>query len=76
MEQKEKNLHLIHLVNYNMNLDGDVTPAKYVKIKFRIPDGKSVSRLTFGSPLKKTAEISYEIQKQFIEFMYKLEMLL
>ena len=67
MEQIEKNLQLIHLVNYNMNLDGEVTSTKDVQIKFRIPDGKTVSKLTFGSPLTDTAEISYETQDQYIE---------
>ncbi len=68
MTQTEKNLQLIHLVNYNMNLDGEVTPAEDVKIRFRVPDGKTVSNLTFGSPLTKTAEISYQTKDQYIEF--------
>ncbi len=67
MEQKEKNLQLIHLVNYNMNLDGEVTPARRVRIRFRVPKGKEVSKLTFGSPLTDTAEISYKTKGQYIE---------
>jgi hypothetical protein len=68
MEQKEKNLQLIHLVNYNMNLDGEVTPAKDVKINFRIPEGKNVAKVTFGSPLSETKEISFIKNNQNIEF--------
>jgi hypothetical protein len=68
MEQKEKNLQLAHLVNYNMNLDGEVTPAKDIKVSFRVPEGKQVSKVTFGSPLSKTEEISYDKNQQYIEF--------
>ena len=68
MVQNEKNLQLIHLVNYNMNLDGEVTSTKDVKIRIRVPEGKSVAKLTFGSPLSDTAEMSYKTQDQYIEF--------
>jgi hypothetical protein len=68
MEQKDKNLQLVHLVNYNMNLDGEVTPAADTRIRFRVPEGKKVSKVTFGSPLTDTGEISYKNQDQNIEF--------
>lgn len=67
MEQKEKNLQLIHLVNYNMNLDGEVTPTKRISVKFLIPDGKKVAKVTFGSPLSDTKEISYQKEGKFID---------
>jgi Beta-galactosidase trimerisation domain/Beta-galactosidase len=68
MEQKEKNLELVHLVNYNMNLDGEVTPAQNVRIKLWVPAGKKVSKIIFGSPLSASAEISFESKKQYVEF--------
>jgi hypothetical protein len=67
MEQKEKNLQLVHLVNYNMNLDGEVTPAEDVTVNFRIPNGKKVAKVTFGSPLAETNEISYQNKDNYIE---------
>jgi hypothetical protein len=67
MEQTEKNLQLVHLVNYNMNLDGEVTPAEDVTVSFHIPDGKKVVRVTFGSPLSETKDISFDKNKQYIE---------
>jgi hypothetical protein len=67
MEQKSKNLQAIHLVNYNMNLDGEVTPAKDISVKFRVPDGKKVAKVTFGSPLSKTKEISFQKEGKYID---------
>jgi len=51
-----------------MNLDGEVTPATNVRIRFRVPKGKKGSKLTFGSPLTEFAEISYGTPNQYIEF--------
>jgi len=69
MEQEEKNLQLIHLVNYNMNLDGEVDPADNVRLQIRVPDGKKVSKITFGSPKSSSAEIAFESKNQFVEFV-------
>jgi len=68
MEQKEKNVLLIHLVNYNMNLDGVVTPAKQVKVKLLIPQGRTVSQVTVGSPLYETDKVTYKKTGAFLEF--------
>jgi hypothetical protein len=68
MAQEEKNLNLIHLVNYNMNLDGEVTPATDISVSFRVPEGKKVAKVTFGSPLSETKEIAYDSKGQNIEF--------
>jgi len=68
MKQKEKDLQFVHLVNYNMNLDGEVKPAENVKVRLMVPEGKKVSRLTIGSPLYDTKKISFNKKEQFIEF--------
>lgn len=68
MDQKNKNVLLVHLVNYNMNLDGVVTPAKKVKVKVLIPENKTVSQVTVGSPLFETSKITYKKTGDFLEF--------
>jgi len=68
MEQKDKNLQLIHFVNYNMNLDGEVTPAKEVSVKIKIPADRKITKVTAGSPLSETKEISYDLKGQYIQF--------
>jgi len=69
MEQKDNNLQAIHLVNYNvtMELDGKVIPAENVSVKFRVPTGKQVAKVTFGSPLTKTKEISFQKNGKYID---------
>jgi hypothetical protein len=68
MEQTQRNLQLIHFVNYNMNLDGEVIPAKDVTARIRIPAEKQIAQVTFGSPLSETTQISYKIDGQFLKF--------
>jgi len=68
MEQAEKNILLVHLVNYNMNLDGIVTPANKVKVKLLIPEGKNVSQVTVGSPLYETQKVATKKSGSFLEF--------
>ena len=50
-----------------MNLDGEVIPTKEISVKFRILDGKKVAKVTFGSPLSKTKDISYKNKENYIE---------
>jgi hypothetical protein len=69
MEQKEKNLLLVHLVNYHVTLDGMVTPAINARVRLLIPDNKKVSRVTVGSPINKTTAISFDEEGKNIEFL-------
>ncbi len=69
MEQKEKNLQLVHLVNYQVTLDGAVTPAGNVKVRLQVPENKKVARVTAGSPINKTAAIRFDKKAGSIEFV-------
>jgi len=68
MKQKEKDLQFVHLVNYNMNLDGEVQPAENVRVKLMIPEGKQIHSITAGSPINDTENITFNQKDQFIEF--------
>jgi hypothetical protein len=70
MEQKEKNLQFVHLVNYQVTLDGVVTPAANARVRLRIPEDKKVARVTVGSPINKTATVSFERKGGNIEFVF------
>ena len=70
MEQKGKNLQLVHLVNYQVTLDGVVTPAANARVRLRIPEDRKVARVTVGSPINKTAPVSFERRGQYIEFVF------
>ncbi len=70
MEQREKNLLLVHLVNYQVTLDGVVTPAAGARVQLRIPEQKKVTRITIGSPINKTAEVAFKKIGDTIEFVF------
>jgi hypothetical protein len=44
--QKSDEFILVHLVNYNVTIDGDITPATDVKVKIAIPEGLLVKNIT------------------------------
>ena len=70
MEQKEKNLQLVLLVNYQVTLDGVVTPAANVRVRLQIPEDKKVARVTAGSPINKTIGVRFERKGKNIEFVF------
>ncbi|HOH09278.1 MAG TPA: beta-galactosidase trimerization domain-containing protein, partial [bacterium] len=70
MEQREKNLQLVHLVNYQVTLDGVVTPAAGARVQLRIPEQKKVTRITIGSPISKTVEVAFKKSGDTIEFVF------
>ena len=62
---KKKNEHLlIHLVNYDVTVDGDITPATNIKVQIAVPEGFSVKNITYGGELGAMQNLKYEIKKQ------------
>ncbi len=68
MTNKRKDLILVHLVNYDVLLDGTVTPAEKVKLKLLIPEGKKVKNLTYGGELRNMKAIKFVESDRIIEF--------
>ena len=62
--KKNKEHLLVHLVNYNVTVDGDITPAKDVKAQIVIPEGLSVKNITYDGELKDMQNLKYDIQKK------------
>jgi len=64
-EMKKNDEHLlIHLVNYNVTVDGDITPAKDVKAQIVIPEGLSVKNISYSGELEKMQNLIYDIREQ------------
>lgn len=62
---KKNNEHLlIHLVNYDVTVDGDITPATNIKVQIAVPEGFSVKNITYGGELGAMQNLKYEIKKQ------------
>lgn len=63
MKKKDEHL-LVHLVNYNVTVDGDITPAKNVKAQIAIPEGRSVKNITYSGELGEMQSIKYDIEEK------------
>lgn len=61
--QKDNDLLMLHFVNYNVTVDGDITPARDVKAQISLPEGKRVKRILYNGKLGKLSEIKYEVKE-------------
>lgn len=61
--QKDDDLLLLHLVNYDVTVDGDITPAKNINVHISLPEGKTVKRISYDGKLDKLSEIKYEVKE-------------
>jgi len=59
MQNKKKNRLLIHLVNYDVTIDGVITPARNTRVRVAIPDGKRPGALTFSGTLDRMQPVEY-----------------
>lgn len=62
--RKNDELLLVHLVNYNVTVDGDITPAINVKTQIAIPQGLSVKNISFNGELGDMQKLKYEVKSQ------------
>ena len=63
MKRNDEHL-LIHLVNYNVTVDGDITPAKDIKAQIVIPQGQSIKKITYGGELGEMQNLKYDLQQK------------
>jgi len=52
---------LVHLVNYNVTVEGYITPSKEIKTRIVIPDGSKVKRILYNGGLGDLYELNYEV---------------
>jgi len=69
MRQKEKNVILVHLVNYDVIMDGTITPAENVRIKLSLPEGMSVKNVRYSGNLSDMQPVSFDTKGQTIQFV-------
>jgi hypothetical protein len=58
MRNDEKYI-LVHLVNYNVTIDGDITEAKDIEAQISIPNGLKVKGLFYSGDLGVMKELKY-----------------
>ena len=62
---KKNNEHLlVHLVNYNVTVNGDITPAKDIQAQIVIPKGLSIKNITYSGDLEDMKNLNYNVNNQ------------
>lgn len=69
MRQIENNVILVHLVNYDVVLDGTITPTENVTVQLRIPDGMTAKNIRFSGTLSDMQPVSFDKTGQTIQFV-------
>lgn len=59
MMPADKRRMLVHLVNYDVTLDGDITPARDVKVQVCIPAGKRVVSVLYNGTLGQLQPVNF-----------------
>ncbi|MBN2367310.1 MAG: hypothetical protein JXL67_14160, partial [Calditrichaeota bacterium] len=60
MSNKEENVMLVHLVNYDVTLEGIITPAKNLQIQLYLPAGKKVKSVEYSGTLSELQSLQFE----------------
>jgi hypothetical protein len=60
MLDKAGNRMLLHAVNYNVTVNGDITPARGLKIQLALPRGKTVRSIQYGGTLGEMHPVKWE----------------
>jgi hypothetical protein len=68
MQQKDKNCILLHVVNYNVTVDGTITPAVNLPVQMVIAPGKQVQRVIYSGTLGTMQEIPFQPADGVIRF--------
>jgi hypothetical protein len=69
MRQKENNVILVHMVNYDVVLDGTITPAENIKVTLVLPAGKKAKNVIFSGNLTDMHPVSFDISGGTISFV-------
>jgi len=60
--RKDDKFILVHLVNYDVTIDGELTPAKELSSQLAIPNGHKVKRILYSGELGALSELKYEVK--------------
>ena len=69
MRPKEKNIILVHLVNYDVVLDGTITPAENISVELVLPDGVKAKNIKYSGNLSDMQPISFDTSGKTVKFV-------
>jgi hypothetical protein len=49
---------LVHVVNYDVTVDGTITPARNLKLRVALPPGKTAGKLNWSGTLSEMSPLS------------------
>lgn len=64
MTNDEENLMLVHLVNYDVMLNGTITPAQNLQVKLSLPAGKKVKSVDYSGTLSGLQPLGFESEQK------------
>jgi hypothetical protein len=64
MRNPQKSRLLIHLVNYNVTVDGTVTPAVNVGVRVLLPEGTRLSKISYSGSLSEMTPVTPRMEKK------------
>jgi len=60
MTNDEENLMLVHLVNYDVTLNGTITPARDLQVQLSLPTGKKVQSVDYSGTLSDLQPLGFK----------------
>ena len=64
MMEKTNRWMLLHIVNYDVTVDGTITPARELKVQVAIPRGKTARSLSWSGTLAEMQPIKYKTESR------------
>lgn len=61
MMNQKQNCLLIHLVNYDVTVDGTITPCRNLKIQLALPDSKRVKSVRYSGSLSEMVPVAFSL---------------
>jgi hypothetical protein len=61
--QKNDKYILVHLVNYNITVDGDITPATDIEAQITIPESLSIKNITYSGELGEMQNLKFDSEE-------------
>jgi hypothetical protein len=63
MFQAENNKMLVHLVNYDVTIDGVITPARDLTVQLVVPEGMRATKVSWSGNLSTMQPINFQVDK-------------
>lgn len=77
MLHRDKNRMLVHFVNYDVTVDGTITPVKNLKVQILMPYGKDVKSLNYSGTLSALKPVDFATIERGLDklIIFKLDKL-